>query len=73
MIHMFAAAYDTAGIRISTVKTDMLHVSRNTKRLLQLNGATQKQLYKFKFIKVAFTVTQGKAKNQVSQLARQSQ
>ena len=35
-----ACAYYTAGITISTVKTDMLHVSRNiNQRLLLLNGA----------------------------------
>ena len=34
----------------------MLHVSRNTnQRLLQLNGATQKHVYKFKYLEVAFT------------------
>ena len=34
----------------------MLHISRNTnQRLLQLNGATQKQVYKFKYLGVAFT------------------
>ena len=34
----------------------MLHVSRNTnQRLLQLNRATQKQVYKFKYLGVAFT------------------
>ena len=33
----------------------MLHVSRNTnQRLLQMNGATQKQVYKFKYLGVAF-------------------
>ena len=33
----------------------MLHVSRNTnQRLLQLNGATQKQVCKFKYLWVAF-------------------
>ena len=38
------------------IKTDMLHVSRNTnQRLLQLNGATQKQSYKFKYLGVAVT------------------
>ena len=55
-LRRFAAAYDTAGIQISSVKTDMLHVSRNTNQcLLQLNGATQKQVYKFKYLGVAFT------------------
>ena len=44
-LHRFAAAYDTAGIKVSTVKTDMLHVSRyKYQRWLQLNGATQKQV-----------------------------
>ena len=34
----------------------MLHVSRNTnQRLLQLNGATQKQVYKFKYLWDALT------------------
>ena len=34
----------------------MLRVSRNTiQRLLLLNGATQKQAYKFKYLGVAFT------------------
>ena len=56
MLHRFAAAYDTAGIKISTVKTNMLQVSRNTnQRLLQLNGVMQKQVYKFKYFGVAFT------------------
>ena len=56
MLHRFAAAYDTAGIKISTVKTNMLDVSRNTNLLLlQLNGVTQKQVNKFKYLGVAFT------------------
>ena len=55
-IKKFAAAYDTAGIKISTIKTDVLHVSRNSnQKLLQLNGATQKQVYMFKYLGVAFT------------------
>ena len=34
----------------------MLHVSRNTNQcLVQLNGATQKQVYKLKYLGVAFT------------------
>ena len=34
----------------------MLHISRDTnQRLLQLNGATQKQVYKFHYLGVAFT------------------
>ena len=57
-LNRFAAAYDTAGIKISMVKTDVpvLHVSRNTNQcVLQLNGVTQKQVYKFKYLVVAFT------------------
>ena len=54
--YRFAYAYDTAGIKISTVITDVLHVLRNTNQcLLQLNGETQKQIYKFKYLGVAFT------------------
>ena len=54
-LHRFAAAYDTAGIKISMVKTDVLHVSRNTNLcLLQLNGVTQRHVYKFKYLGVAF-------------------
>ena len=38
------------------VKTDMLHISRDTNQpLLQLNGTTQKQVYKFQYFGVAFT------------------
>ena len=45
----------TAEIKLSMVKTDMLHVSKNTNQcLVQLNGATQKQVYKFKYLGVAF-------------------
>ena len=55
-LHSFAAAYDTAGIKTSMVKTNVLHVSRNTNQcLLQLNEATQRHVYKFKYLGVAFT------------------
>ena len=38
------------------VKTDVLRVSRNTNQcLLQLNGAIQKQVYKFKNLGIAFS------------------
>ena len=34
----------------------MLHASRNTNQcMVKLNGATQKQVYKFKYLGVAFT------------------
>ena len=55
-LNRFVAAYDTPGMKISTVKTDGLYASRNSNQyLLQLNGPTQKQLYKFKYLGVAFT------------------
>ena len=55
-LNRLAAADDTARIKISTVKIDVLHVSGNTNQcLLQLNGATQKQVYKFKYLEVVFT------------------
>ena len=51
-LNMFAAAYDIAGIKIWS----KLHDSRNPNRcLLQLNGVTQKHIYKFKYLEVAFT------------------
>ena len=43
----------------------MLHVSRNAnQRLLQLNGATPKQVYKFKYLGVAFTSDGRQSKKQ---------
>ena len=49
---MFAATYDIAGIKLWS----KLHDSRNPNQcLLQLNGVTQKHIYKFKYLEVAFT------------------
>ena len=47
-----AAACDTAGMKTSTVKTEVLYASRNPNRcLLQVNGAVLKQVpvWKFKY------------------------
>ena len=45
MLNRFAAAYDTTGIKISTVKTDVFYIPRNTNKcLLQLNGAVSLHL-----------------------------
>ena len=44
------------GIKISTTKTEVLHLSRNPDQcVLQVNGATLKQIEKFKYLGVAFT------------------
>ena len=46
----FAAACDTAGMKISTVKTEVLHISRNTAQCsLQVGGVQLKQVEKFKY------------------------
>ena len=44
-------------MKISTAKTEVLHLSRNTDNqcVLQVNRATQKQAEKFKYLAVAFT------------------
>ena len=53
----FADACDTAGTKISTAKTEILHLSRNVDQCsLQVNRATLKQLKKFKYLGIAFTI-----------------
>ena len=43
-------------MKISTAKTEVLHLSRNPDQcVLQVNGATLKQVEKFKYLGVAFT------------------
>ena len=43
-------------MKISTAKTVVLHLSRNPDQcVLQVNGATLKQVEKFKYLGVAFT------------------
>ena len=52
----FTDACNTAGIKISTAKTEVLHVSRNPHQcMLQANGVTQTWVEKFKYLGVAFT------------------
>ena len=54
-LNSFAGACNTAGMKISTVK-QVLHLSRNPDQcVLQVNGATLKQVEKFKYLGVAFT------------------
>ena len=55
-LNSFADACNTAGMKISTTKTEVLHLSRNPDQcVLQVNGATLKQVEKFKYLGVAFT------------------
>ena len=52
----FASACDSAGIKISTSKTVILHFSRNpVKYSLQVGGITLKQVDKLKYLGVAWT------------------
>ena len=52
----FANACNTAGMKISTAKTEVFHLSRNPDQcVLLVNGATLKQVEKFRYLGVAFT------------------
>jgi len=52
----FATACDNAGMKISTTKTEVLHLSRNPdQNSLQVNGIPLKQVEKFKQLRVVFT------------------
>ena len=52
----FADACDTAGMKISSAKIAVPRLLRNPDQcVLQVNGATLKQLEKFKYLGVAFT------------------
>ena len=55
-LNSFADACNIAGMKISTAKTEVLHLSRNPDQcVLQVNGETLKQVEKFKYLGVAFT------------------
>ena len=55
-LNSFADASNTAGIKISTAKTEVLHLSRNPDHsVLQVSGGTLKQVEKFKYLGIAFT------------------
>ena len=56
VLNSFADACDTAGMKISTAETEVHHLLRNPDQcVLQVNGATLKQLEKFKYLGIAFT------------------
>ena len=49
-LNSFADACNTAGMKISTAKTEVLHLARNPDQcMLQVNGATLKLAEKFKY------------------------
>ena len=55
VLNSFADACNTAGMKISTAKIEILHLSRNPDQcVLQVNGAKLKQLEKFKYLEVTF-------------------
>ena len=55
-LNTFADACNTAGMKISTAKTEVLHLSRNPDQCtLEANGATLKQVNDSKYLEVAFT------------------
>ena len=55
-LNSFANACNTAGMKISTAKPAVLHLSRNPVWcVLQVSGATLKRVEKFKYLGVAFT------------------
>ena len=55
-LNSFADACNTAGMKISTTKIEVIHLSRNPDQcVLLVNGATLKQTEKFKYLGVAFT------------------
>ena len=52
-LNSFVDTHDTAEMKISTAKTEVLHLSRNCDQcVLQVNGATLKQVEKFKYFGV---------------------
>ena len=55
-LNSFADAWNAAGMKICSAKTEVLHLSRNPGQcVLQVNGARLKQVEKFKYLGVAFT------------------
>ena len=55
-LNSFADVCNNAGMKISSTKTEIFHRSRNSDQcVLQVNGATLKQVEKFKYLGVAFT------------------
>ena len=64
-LYSFADTCNTAGMKISTANTEVLHLSRNPDQcVLQVNKATLKQVEKFKYLGVALA-SDRRARSQV--------
>ena len=75
-LNRVANACVTAEMKISTAKTEVIHLLRNPDQcVLEMNGATLKQVEEFKYLGVALTVrvTKGKTMNWIPELARLEQ
>ena len=65
-LNSFADACNTAGMKISTAKTEVLHLSRNPDQcVLQVNEATLKQVKNSSILGLHLLVTEGKTKNSI--------
>ena len=72
-LNSFADACDTAGMKISTAKTEVFHFSRNHDQcVLQVNGATLKQIEKFEYLWIAFTGGARQDKELVTRIGKAS-
>ena len=70
-LNSFADACNTAAIKISTANTEVLHLSRNFDQcVLQVNGATLKQVERQVSWGLHLRVTEGKTKNWIPEEAR---
>ena len=55
-LRSFEAACDSTGLKISTSKTELIHLLKNPLQcFLQVGGVSFKQVKKFKYVLVAFT------------------
>ena len=60
-LNIFADACNTAGMKISTAKTEVRHLSKNPNQcVLQVNEATLKQVEKFKYLGVVVFTSDGR-------------
>ena len=72
-LNSFADASNTAGVKISSIKTEVLHLSRNPDQcVLQMSGATLKEVEKFKYLGVAFTSDGSQNEELYTQIAKAS-
>ena len=68
----FVAAFNIAGMKISTSKTEVLYLSRNSVQcFLQVGGVSLKHVKKFKYLRSHSKVMEGKTKNRMFDQAKQ--